>query len=61
MKTSYKRFWKRFIDKDMKNKELMQKIGISSFSINKLNRGKNICKALSCTLDEFYEFEDHDI
>jgi DNA-binding Xre family transcriptional regulator len=52
----------------MKKKELMEKAGISWFSIRKLNRGENItmdvfgniCKALNCTLDDICEFEDHD-
>ncbi|HWQ43229.1 MAG TPA: helix-turn-helix transcriptional regulator [Desulfosporosinus sp.] len=69
MKASYKRLWKLLIDKDMKKKELMEKAGISSFSIRKLNRGENvtmdelgkICKALNCTLDDICEFENHKI
>ena len=55
MAVSYKRLWKLLIDKDMK-KDLMREAHLSSYTINKLNRGDNvnidtlvkICKALDC-------------
>ena len=64
MSASYKRLWKMLIDKDMKKKDLAAKAGISTYTINKLNRGDNvttdvlakICKALDCTVDDIMEF-----
>ncbi len=64
MSASYKKLWKMLIDKDMKKKDLAVKAGISTYTINKLNRGENIttdvlakiCKALDCTVDEIMEF-----
>ena len=58
MAVSYKRLWKLLIDKDMKKKDLAEKANISSYTINKLNRGDNvntdtlekICCALNCSL-----------
>ena len=42
MAVSYKRLWKLLIDKDMKKKDLAEKANISSYTINKLNRGDNV-------------------
>ena len=64
MNASYKKLWKMLIDKDMKKKDLAIKAGISTYTINKLNRGDNvttdvlakICKALNCTVDDIMEF-----
>ena len=64
MAISYKKLWKLLIDKDMKKKELAAQAGISTYTINKLNRGDNvttdvlakICKALDCTMDDIMEF-----
>lgn len=47
----------------MKKKELSEKANISSYTINKLNRGENvntdtlekICRALDCTFDDIME------
>lgn len=63
MAVSYKRLWKLLIDKDMKKKDLAQIANISTYTINKLNRGDNvntetlvrICKALNCSFDEIVE------
>lgn len=63
MSVSYKRLWKILIDKDMKKKDLVQTAGISTYTINKLNRGDNvttdvlvkICKALNCSFDDIME------
>jgi len=57
---SYKKLWKTLIDKDMKKKDLERAAGISSYTINKLNRGDNvtmeildkICCALSCNIGD---------
>ena len=64
MAISYKKLWKLLIDKDMKKKELAARAGISTYTINKLNRGDNvttdvlakICKTLDCTMDDIMEF-----
>lgn len=66
MSVSYKRLWKLLIDKDMKNKNLVETAGISTYTINKLNRGDNvttdvlvkICKALNCSFDDIMEVVD---
>ena len=50
--------------KDMKKKELAQIAGVSTYTINKINKNDNvtvevlgkICKALDCTLDDIMEF-----
>ena len=63
MSVSYKRLWKMLIEKDMKKKDLVESAGISTYTINKLNRGDNvttdvlvkICKALNCSFDDIME------
>lgn len=63
MKVSYKRLWKLLIDKDMKKKDLVETAHISTFTINKLNRGDNvntdtlvkICSALHCSIEDIME------
>ena len=63
MAVSYKKLWKLLIDKDMKKKDLAEKAGISTYTINKLNRGDNvttdvlvrICKALDCDVGDIME------
>lgn len=63
MKVSYKRLWKLLIDKDMKKKDLVQVAHISTYTINKLNRGDNvntdtlvkICSALNCSIEDIME------
>lgn len=63
MKISYKRLWKLLIDKDMKKKDLVETAHISTFTINKLNRGDNvntdtlvkICSALHCSIEDIME------
>lgn len=47
----------------MKKKDLVEAAGISTYTINKLNRGDNvttdvlvrICKALNCSFDDIME------
>lgn len=66
MSVSYKGLWKLLIDKDMKKKDLVETAGISTYTINKLNRGDNvttdvlvkICKALNCSFDDIMEVVD---
>ena len=63
MSVSYKRLWKLLIDKDMKKKDLAAAANISTYTVNKLNRGENvntdtlvsICKVLGCTFDDIIE------
>ena len=60
---SYKKLWKLLIDRDMKKKDLVTKAHISTYTINKLNRGENvntetlarICQALECSFDDIME------
>ena len=66
MKANYKKLWHILLDRDMKKKELDQIAGVSTYTINKLNKNDNvtvevlgkICKALNCTLDDIMEFEE---
>ena len=66
MKANYKRLWHILLDRDMKKKELALIAGVSTYTINKLNKNDNvtvevlgkICKALNCTLDDIMEFEE---
>ena len=63
MKISYNKLWKMLIDKNMKRKDLMEVVGISSASVAKLGRGDNIqtdvllriCEALDCTIEDILE------
>lgn len=66
MAISYKKLWKLLIDKDMLKKDLQQKAGISSASITKLGKNKNvntdilekICKALECDISDIMEMNE---
>ena len=66
MKANYKRLWHILLDRDMKKKELAQIAGVSTYTINKLNKNENvtvevlgkICRALNCTLDDIMEFDE---
>lgn len=63
MVVSYKKLWKLLIDKDMKKKDLAAAAHLSTFTVNKLNRGENvntdtlvsICQALNCTFEDIME------
>mgnify|MGYP005810272493 FL=1 len=63
MVISYKKLWKLLIDKDMKKKDLAAAANISTYTVNKLNRGENvntdtlvsICQVLGCTFDDIME------
>lgn len=63
MAISYKKLWKKLIDKDMKKRDLAQKANLSNYTITKLNKGETvnsdtlekICLALDCTFDEIME------
>ena len=63
MVVSYKRLWKLLIDKDMKKKDLVKNAHISTYTVNKLNRGDNvntdtlvkICSTLNCAIEDIME------
>lgn len=63
MKFSYKPLWKLLIDKDMSNKDLLDKTGISKSTLHKLKSEKNvntdillkICTALECDISDIVE------
>lgn len=60
---SYKKLWKLLIDRDMKKKDLREAAGISTSSMAKLGKNKNvntdiilkICKALECDISDIME------
>ena len=63
MAVSYKKLWKLLIDKDMKQKELCEKAGISAASVTKMGRNGHvsteilvrICTALDCQIEDIME------
>jgi DNA-binding Xre family transcriptional regulator len=63
MRVSYNRLFKLLIDKQMKKGELCKKAGISTTSLEKLAKGKNVtvdilvrvCDALDCHIDDILE------
>lgn len=69
MKFSYKPLWKLLIDKDMTNKELMDKANISKSTFYKLRNDKNvttdvllrICKELNCNISNIMEYVEDNI
>lgn len=62
-KFSYKKLFKKLIDKDMKNTELMKKAKVSKSTFYKIKNGDNvttdvllrICNALECDISEIVE------
>ena len=66
MSISYKKLWHILLDKDLKKKDLAEMAGVSTYTINKLNRNENvtvevlakICRALDCTMDVILEVLD---
>ncbi len=68
MSVSYKKLWHVLLDKNMKKKDLAKRAGVSTYTINKLNKNGNvtieilgkICTALDCKLDDILEFIDED-
>ena len=63
MAVSYIKLWKRWIDKDMKKKDLCEKAGISSSSVTKMGKTGHvttevllkICTALDCGVNDIME------
>ena len=66
MSISYKKLWHILLDRDLKKKDLAEMAGVSTYTINKLNRNENvtvevlakICRALDCTMDDILEVLD---
>lgn len=66
MSISYKKLWHILLDKDLKKKDFAEMAGVSTYTINKLNRNENvtvevlakICRALDCTMDDILEVLD---
>lgn len=64
MKDNYKKLWHILLERNMKKKELTELAGVSTYTINKLNKNENvtmevlgkICKVLECSLDDIMEF-----
>ena len=62
-KISYKRLFKKMIDLDMKNTELMKKAEVSRSTFYKMKNGENIttdvivriCDSLNCDINEVME------
>lgn len=62
-KISYKRLFKKMIDLDMKNTELMKKAEVSRSTFYKIKNGENIttdvivriCDSLNCGINEVME------
>ena len=64
MAASYKKLFKLLIDRNMKNKELAEKAGVSVATITKMGKDGavvssdvlvKICTALGCTMDDIVE------
>ncbi len=68
MSISYKKLRHILLDRDLKKKDLAKIAGVSTYTINKLNRNENvtvevlakICKALDCTMDDILEVLDNE-
>lgn len=66
MKFSYKKLWKILIDRDIKHKDLIDKIGISRSTFYKFKKDENvttdvllkICEELNCDISEIVECID---
>ena len=62
-KFSYKKLFKKLIDKDMKNTELMKKAKVSKSTFYKIKNGDNvttdvllrICNVLECDISDIVE------
>ena len=63
---NYNKLWKLLIDKNMLNKDLQEKTGISSNAIAKMGKGgdvstqvlRKICEALDCRLEDIVDLDD---
>lgn len=67
-KISYKKLFKKMIDLDMSNSELMEKVKVSRSTFYKMKNGENIttdiivriCDSLKCDIDEIMELVDNE-
>ncbi len=67
-KISYKKLFKKMIDLDMSNSELMEKVEVSRSTFYKMKNGENIttdiivriCDSLNCDIDEIMELVDNE-
>lgn len=63
---SYKKLFKKLIDLDMTNYELMEKANISKSTFYKIKNGQNvttdvllrICNTLECNIEDIIEIND---
>lgn len=63
---SYKPLWKLLIDKDMTKKNLMEQVGISKSTIDKMGKCENIslniiekiCRHFNCKVEDILEFKE---
>ena len=63
---SYKKLFKKLIDLDMTNNELMEKAKVSKSTFYKIKNGQNvttdvllrICNALECNIEDIIEIND---
>ena len=63
---SYKKLFKKLIDLDMTNNELMEKANISKSTFYKIKNGQNvttdvllrICNSLECNVEDIIEIND---
>lgn len=63
---SYKRLFKKLIDLDMTNNELMEKAKVSKSTFCKMKNGQNVttdalfrvCNALNCNIEKIVEISD---
>ena len=63
---SYKKLFKKLIDLDMTNNELMEKAKVSKSTFYKMKNGQNvttdvllrICNALDCNIEDIIEIND---
>lgn len=66
MKVSYNGLWKLLIDNNMKKKDLIEKLDISSATLAKMRKGesvsvdvlKRICLHLHCNIGDIVSFEE---
>ena len=62
---SYKPLWKKLIDKDMSKKSLMDCVGISKSTVDKMNKNlpislrliAKICEYFDCDIEEIIEIK----
>lgn len=67
-KISYKKLFKKMIDLDISNSELMEKAEVSRSTFYKMKNGENIttdiivriCDSLKCDIDEIMELVDNE-